>query len=291
MVAIAPGMFLAHRVVPSSGSTAISTLGPPFRLPTFSPMNSIGASSRSPSPMTTVPSIASLSSSRRMPSTAAWSASFPLPRPRSRAAATAARSVTRTISIDTMRSSMVVDFAAAAFWLDAMSLGSLFCSGRRQIRSILLDADHLRRTRNDTLFPDRLQGAPHRVLAGRVGDQDDRRRRIRALRIVAAMRPATVVPLHDRFKRYVLAGQELGDRRKGAGTVDRREADIIPAFVTLHRRPLDGGETRARAAERRGAHPARDVADVGDHRRGGRVPAGARADQGDGRKAFGVDRD
>ena len=45
MVAIAPGMFLAHSVVPSSGSTAISTLGP-FLLPTFSPMNSIGASSQ-----------------------------------------------------------------------------------------------------------------------------------------------------------------------------------------------------------------------------------------------------
>ena len=39
-----------------------------------SPMNSIGASSRSPSPITTVPSIGSLLSSRRMASTAAWSA-------------------------------------------------------------------------------------------------------------------------------------------------------------------------------------------------------------------------
>jgi len=34
MVAIAPGMFLAHSVVPSSGSTAISTCGPALR-PTF----------------------------------------------------------------------------------------------------------------------------------------------------------------------------------------------------------------------------------------------------------------
>ena len=104
MVAIAPGMFLAQSVVPSSGSTAMSTFGP-FLLPTFSPMNSIGASSRSPSPITTVPSIGSLLSSRRMASTAAWSAAFSLPRPRSRAADTAARSVTRTISSDRMRSS------------------------------------------------------------------------------------------------------------------------------------------------------------------------------------------
>ena len=59
MVAIAPGIFLAQSVVPSSGSTAISTFGP-CCVPTFSPMNSIGASSRSPSPITTVPSIGSL---------------------------------------------------------------------------------------------------------------------------------------------------------------------------------------------------------------------------------------
>jgi hypothetical protein len=70
MVAIAPGMFFAHKVVLSSGSTAMSTLGP-VRWPTFSPMNSIGASSRSPSPITTVPSIGNLLSSRRMASTAA----------------------------------------------------------------------------------------------------------------------------------------------------------------------------------------------------------------------------
>ena len=124
MVAIAPGMFLAHSVVPSSGSTAMSTCGP-FFLPTFSPMNSIGASSRSPSPITMVPSIGSLLSSRRMASTAAWSASFSLPRPRSRAAATAARSVTRTISIDRMRSSMVAVLPDAALpWLDDISLRS-----------------------------------------------------------------------------------------------------------------------------------------------------------------------
>src|ERR1700722_10617505 len=104
MVAIAPGMFLAHSVVPSSGSTAISTRGPAL-MPTFSPMNSIGASSRSPSPITTVPSIGSLLSSRRIASTAAWWGAFSLPWPRSLAADTAARSVTRTISSVRTRSS------------------------------------------------------------------------------------------------------------------------------------------------------------------------------------------
>ena len=70
IVAIDPGMFLAHSVVPSSGSTAMSTFGP-VPAPTFSPMNSIGASSRSPSPITTVPAIGRLFISRRMASTAA----------------------------------------------------------------------------------------------------------------------------------------------------------------------------------------------------------------------------
>ncbi|SLB99845.1 Uncharacterised protein [Mycobacteroides abscessus subsp. abscessus] len=49
-------MPLDIKVVPSTGSTAKSQSGPsPF--PTSSPLNSIGASSFSPSPMTTMPRI------------------------------------------------------------------------------------------------------------------------------------------------------------------------------------------------------------------------------------------
>ena len=54
---------VAQRFVPSSGSTAISTAGICANVvvncaaPTFSPMKSMGASSRSPSPMTMVPSM------------------------------------------------------------------------------------------------------------------------------------------------------------------------------------------------------------------------------------------
>src|SRR2546430_1399976 len=48
--------------------------------------------------MTTVPSMASASKARRIASTAAWSASFLLPRPISRAQEIAAISVTRTTS-------------------------------------------------------------------------------------------------------------------------------------------------------------------------------------------------
>ncbi len=80
----------------------MSMAGPPR--PTFSPMNSIGASSISPSPITTVPSICTVSKDLRMASTAAPSASFFLPRPIQREAASAAASVTRTSSRARLRS-------------------------------------------------------------------------------------------------------------------------------------------------------------------------------------------
>ena len=57
ITASALAIALAVSVVPSSGSSAMSTARPPC--PTFSPMNSMGASSRSPSPITTVPSMGS----------------------------------------------------------------------------------------------------------------------------------------------------------------------------------------------------------------------------------------
>ena len=80
----------------------MSIFGPPA--PTFSPMNSIGASSISPSPITTVPSMATVSNALRIASTAAPSASFFLPRPIQREAANAAASVTRTSSRARLRS-------------------------------------------------------------------------------------------------------------------------------------------------------------------------------------------
>ena len=61
-------------------------------------MYSIGASSRSPSPMTIVPAMSVSSIVRRIASVAARSASSRSPRPMNRADAIAAASVTRTIS-------------------------------------------------------------------------------------------------------------------------------------------------------------------------------------------------
>ena len=87
-------------------------------------MNSIGVSSRSPSPITTVPRIGSLLSSRRMASTAAWSAAISLPRPRRRAADTAARSVTRTISSERMRSNSCCGCTLIAAIVSFLGAGS-----------------------------------------------------------------------------------------------------------------------------------------------------------------------
>jgi len=90
-------------VVPSIGSTATSVTGL-LPLPTCSPLKSIGASSFSPSPITTMPSMLTVSSRLRIASTAAPSAAFLSPRPTHFDAARAADSVTRTSSIARLRS-------------------------------------------------------------------------------------------------------------------------------------------------------------------------------------------
>ncbi|CAM5710197.1 hypothetical protein SVIOM342S_05652 [Streptomyces violaceorubidus] len=101
--AIALVMPLAVSVVPSIGSTAMSTSAP-VPSPTRSPLKSIGASSFSPSPMTTTPFIETVWTRVRMARTAAPSAPFLSPRPTQRPAAIAAASVTRTSSMARLRS-------------------------------------------------------------------------------------------------------------------------------------------------------------------------------------------
>src|SRR5947209_6278511 len=101
--ASALGMPLLISVVPSIGSTATSHSGP-SPLPTSSPLYSIGASSFSPSPITTTPRIDTEPTNLRMASTAAPSPPFLSPRPTQRPAAIAAASVTRTSSIARLRS-------------------------------------------------------------------------------------------------------------------------------------------------------------------------------------------
>ena len=89
--------------VPSIGSTATSHCGPE-PLPTCSPLNSIGAASFSPSPMTIVPSKLTVVRNARMASTAAPSAASFCPRPMNGTARIAAASVARTNSSARLRS-------------------------------------------------------------------------------------------------------------------------------------------------------------------------------------------
>ena len=96
-------MPLAASVVPSIGSTATSHAGP-SPSPTSSPLNSIGAWSFSPSPITTVPRMPTVEISTRMAFTATPSAPFLSPLPTHRPAAIAAASVTRTSSRARLRS-------------------------------------------------------------------------------------------------------------------------------------------------------------------------------------------
>src|SRR6202163_2830577 len=296
MVAIEPGMFLAHSVVPSSGSTAISTCGPVFS-PTFSPMNSIGASSRSPSPITTVPWIGSLLSSRRIASTAAWSAAFSLPWPRSRAADTAARSVTRTISSVRMRSSN--SCGGTEIWVDIAKTPLNFTAGlfglppivSHLVRSghalVFFDPYHLRPATDHLVALHRLQRAVYRVFAGGIGNQDDRHRRSFPRRAVRVN--AIGMALHDRFNGNLLLRKPGRDSSGGAGEIARHQADIVAAFMALHRRLFDGAQSRHRTSERLGADAACDVGDVGDHGRCRRRSARARANQRDRRNPLAVD--
>src|ERR671937_190362 len=306
MVAIAPGMFLAHSVVPSSGSTAMSSFGPVF-MPTFSPMNSIGASSRSPSPITTVPSIGSLLSSRRMASTAAWSAAFSLPRPVQRAAATAARSVTRTISSVRTRSSarsgwMVIDGRAPlpSFFMPspraclAVVMSPLFPTeydSTMPILSVFLYPDDLWLTQDHLIPSDCRKRPAHGVLGGCVGDQNDRHWLSRAAGDLAAVRRFAAAALHDRFERDLLLREAPGNRRGGARLVHGEEADVIAAFMTLHRRLLARGQPGRRAPEWSRAHAAGNVADVRHNRGGRRQPTGAGADQRNRRDRVDIDGD
>src|SRR5947207_615404 len=103
MTASAFGWPVAVSLVPSMGSTATSTPGP-SPLPTSSPLKSMGASSFSPSPITTVPCMETLSIISRIASTAAASAAILSPPPIHRPDASAAASVTRTSSIARLRS-------------------------------------------------------------------------------------------------------------------------------------------------------------------------------------------
>src|SRR5258707_1792907 len=212
-------------------------------MPTFSPIYSIGASSRSPSPITTVPSMGNLLSSRRMASTAAWSAAFSLPWPRNRAADPAERSVTRTISSVRMRSSN--SCGGTEIWVD---IGELLKASRRVFQPhimvsrivrpdhalVFFDPYHLRPAADHLVMLNCLQRAVYRVLAGCIGNENDRNRRSFLRRAICVN--SVGMALHDRFDGNLLFCEPGCDRRGSTGQITRHQADIIAALMALHRR-------------------------------------------------------
>ncbi len=103
--------------------------------------------------------------------------------------------------------------------------------------------------------------------------------------------PRHQMALHNGFERYLLLCKTGRDGRGGARLVHSQQADVIAAFMHLHGRLAGGGEALGRTAERRHPHAAGDIADIGNHRRGGRHSARAGTDQRDRRDALGIERD
>src|SRR5689334_12151461 len=209
-------MPLASSRVPSSGSTATSTSGP-WPLPTRSPLNSIGASSFSPSPITTIPSISTVSSISRIASTAAWSAASLSPRPTKRPAAIAAASVTRTSSSARFRSGGVA--TAESYGLHP--LGSL-------------DRDQVERLRDHVLR--------------RPTEAEPERLRLAALEhAVVVVEAVEVVGELDRVGREGVRAAPLRRRLDDAGEVDD-PFDQVPLLLRELAGRLGGDERRTRVA-------------------------------------------
>src|SRR6185437_15694207 len=135
---------------------------------------------------------------------------------RSRAADTAARSVTRTISSVRMRSSN--NCGGTEIWVDISALPQAL-TGRplacRQLpmrdrfarASILFDPDHLRTAADHLVALHGGQRAMHRILMGGIGDQKHGHRRSLAGLSTIGM------TLHDGLDRNLLLGQALCDGR------------------------------------------------------------------------------
>src|SRR5262245_4886929 len=217
-------------------------------------MNSIGASSISPSPLTTLPSIGSLLSSRRMASTAAWSEALSLPWPRKRAEDTAARSVTRTISRVRMRSS---NNSGWTVMLGILTLPSETRSSPKG-RSVLLNPYDLWPARDHPIAPHRRTSLTHRIFGGCISNENngDGTR----FRVSTQMR--RIMALHNRFDRNVLLGKPFGNSRCGARLVAGDQPNVIAAFMPLHRRLSHVSQPCGRPSERSSADTPRDIANI-----------------------------
>src|SRR6202022_4352951 len=92
---------------------------------------------------------------------------------------------------------------------------------------VLFDPYHLRPAADHLVALHRLQRTIHRILAGGIGNQDDRHRRSFARSTIGVN--AVGMALHDRFNGNLLLGQPGGDGGGGAGEIAGHQADIVAA--------------------------------------------------------------
>src|SRR6202043_3060587 len=92
---------------------------------------------------------------------------------------------------------------------------------RGRAQSILFDPYHLRPAADHLVALHRLQRAMHRILVGRIGDQNDRHR----CGLAGGWRDANPVgmTLRYRFDGNVLLGEARCDRRRTGGVIARHQ--------------------------------------------------------------------
>src|SRR5262245_1054456 len=159
-----------------------------------------------------------------MASTAALSAAFSSPRPRKRAAAMAAASVTRATSSTKTRSSTPATSWPCMVSDIAHPLLALFPAAAVSQR---LDSYHLGALRYIAILADRRQRAADRFLGGFVGDENNRRRRARTPPCGNADLCAGRTLLDDALKRHPALAHAAGDAGHGARAVEHGQAHVI----------------------------------------------------------------
>src|ERR1700685_2760257 len=118
------------------------------------------------------------------------------------------------------------------------------------LRLILFDADDLRPPGDYTVAAHRGECLSHRILSGRISNENNRDRLPRASALVRRQ-PRDFVALHNRLQRNLLLRQAPRNGRGAARPVAGKKADIIATLMALHRRPANGGTAAGGAAKRR----------------------------------------
>jgi hypothetical protein len=85
--------------------------------------------------------------------------------------------------------------------------------------------------------------------------------------MVAAMRTAGLAPLHDGLKRNAFVRHAARDRRGSARLVERGEANVVAAFMPLHRRAREFSELAGGTPKRVHFSAGGEIDDVGDDSR------------------------